>query len=137
MKTKILLAISCLAGLLYACSNTQEEEKKQLNDILAIHDKVMSASEAAMKNRAHLDSLIKKYGTDTSKTKPAVILEKSLDDADEAMENWMHQFNPDYTGKSHEQIMEYLHGQHEQLLKVDSQLNDANNQSAKYLSTVK
>ena len=41
MKTKILLAAFCLSGVLYACSNNQEEEKKQLNEILAVHDKVM------------------------------------------------------------------------------------------------
>lgn len=137
MKTKIVLALCCLTCFIFACSNKQEEEKKQLNDILAVHDKVMSASEITMKNKMQLDSLIKKYGTDTSKNKQVIVLDKKLNDADEAMENWMHQFNPDYTGKSHDQIMEYLRSQHQQLLKVDSQLNDANNQSTTYLSKTK
>lgn len=137
MKTKILLAVLCLTGALYACSNNQDEEKKQLNEILAVHDKVMNESELAVKNKTQLDSLVKKYNPDTAKTNKPAALSKQLDDADNAMENWMHQFNPDYTGKSHTQVMEYLHSQHLHLLQVDSLLNAANSQTASYLSKTK
>lgn len=136
MKTKILLAAFIVTGVLYACSNGQEEEKKQLNEILAVHDKVMGESEQAMKNKMILDSLIRK-SNDTSKTNKAVVLSDQLKTADEAMENWMHKFNPDYTGKSHSEVMEYLHSQHLHLLQVDSMLSAGITQSNNYLSTVK
>lgn len=132
MKTKLLVAL-CLTGLLYACSNNQEEEKKQLNEILTVHDKVMGESEHAMKNKIVLDSLARKYN-DTSKTNKAVALSNQLKQADEVMEDWMHKFNPDYTGKSHNEIMKYLQSQHLHLLHVDSQLTAAINQSGDYIS---
>ena len=136
MKTKVLLAAFCLSGVLYACSNGQEEEKKQLNEILAVHDKVMGESELVMKNKITLDSLVRK-SNDTSKTNKAVVLSNQLKTADEAMEDWMHKFNPDYTGKSHTEVMEYLHSQHLHLLQVDSMLSAGINQSNNYLSTAK
>lgn len=132
MKTKLLLAL-ILTGIFNACTSNKSEEKKQLDELLKVHDEVMGISEKAIKNKSTLDSLIH-YGKDTSE---AVILNKQLTTADEAMENWMHQFNPDYTGKSHTQVMEYLHSQHLQLLHIDSQLNTAIRQSNKYLLKVK
>lgn len=137
MKTKILLAAICLTGVLYACSNGQEEEKKQLNEILTIHDKVMGESEQGMKNKMRLDSLVKKYNGDTSRVNKAAALSKQLELADDAMEDWMHKFNPDYTGKSHGQIMEYLHSQHLHLAQVDSMLTSAIGQSNNYLLNTK
>jgi hypothetical protein len=136
MKTKVLLAAFCLSGVLYACSNNQEEEKKQLDEILTVHDKVMGESEQAMKNKMILDSLVRK-SSDTSKTNKPAALSNQLKKADEAMEDWMHKFNPDYTGKSHDEVMKYLHSQHAQLLQVDSMLTTAINQSNNYLSTAK
>ena len=136
MKTKILLAAFIATGILYACSNSQEEEKKQLDEILVVHDKVMGESEHAMKNKMTLDSLVRK-SSDTSKTNKAAALSNQLKVADDLMEDWMHKFNPDYTGKSHTQVMEYLHSQHLHLLKVDSMLTTAINQSNNYLSTAK
>lgn len=137
MKTKILLAVFCLSSVLYACSNGQEEEKKQLNEILAVHDKVMGESEQGMKNKMVLDSLVKKYTGDTSKANRPALLSKQLAAADSSMEDWMHKFNADYTGKSHEEIMTYLNGQHQQLLQVDSLLSAAIKQSNDYLSDKK
>jgi len=137
MKTKILLAAFCLTGIFYACSNAQEEEKKQLNEILAVHDKVMSESEQAMKNKITLDSLIKKHTGDTSKTNKPIALSKQLAVADSSMEDWMHKFNADYTGKSHDEVMVYLNGQHKQLSQVDTLLTTAINQSNSYLSNTK
>lgn len=136
MKTKILLAAFIVTGILYACSNNQEEEKKQLDEILVVHDKVMGESERAMKNKMTLDSLVRK-SNDTSKTNKPAALSNQLKTADEAMEDWMHKFNPDYTGKSHTEVMEYLHSQHIHLLQVDSMLTAAINQSNNYLSTAK
>jgi hypothetical protein len=134
MKIKILLSVFLFAGIMSACSNKQEEEKNQLNAILKVHDEVMGKSETAMKNKMQLDSLIKKANSN-AKTDSAATLSKQLAVADSAMENWMHQFNPDYSGKSHDEIMTYLQNQRAQLLQVDTLLKAAISQSGAYLKT--
>jgi len=96
----------------------------------------MGTSDMVMKNKSRLDSLAK-FSTDTTKRTEATSLSKELNTADSAMEDWMHKFNPDYTGKSHDQIMEYLQSQQTELLKVDSMISAAVKQSNQYLSTAK
>lgn len=135
---KKILALSFIAVLATtACTNNKDKEKKQLDEILKIHDKVMGESERAIKNKSVLDSLIHTYGNDTSKLNTAAVLNRQLVTADGAMEKWMHEFNPDYTGKSHTEIMEYLHSQHLQLSHIDSLMGKAIRESDAYLLKTK
>lgn len=137
MKTKVFLAILSAGVIFSACKNEKADEQKQQAEILKVHEKAMNDGETAVRNKSKLDSLVKKFGQDTSRISEPKRLSNKLESADEAMENWMHQFNPDYTGKSHTEVMEYLHSQRLQLLKVDSLLTVANAESEKYLLTVK
>lgn len=126
--------------LLGACTGQAEKDKTQeksgLDEILKMHDKVMGESESAMKNKILIDSLLKqKKLPDAQGTATAAA--KELDNADNAMENWMHNFNADYAGKSHEDIVKYLQAQKKQLLSVDSQLNAAIKHSDSYLQAYK
>jgi hypothetical protein len=57
--------------------------------------------------------------------------------AEEAMETWMSNFKPDFTGKSHDDIMKYYRDQKKQITAVDSQMDVAINESNKYLSNKK
>jgi hypothetical protein len=50
------------------------------------------------------------------------------------MENWMHNFEPDVTNKSHDQIIKYFNDQKKGIMSVDSQMNAAITESTKYLS---
>src|SRR5690606_13175854 len=90
------------------------------------HDILMVKMDDIINNKLRLDtlktnlkSILKEYpSTDTIALKSSIdSLKTELTNADEAMMNWMHQFNPDHTGKSHEEIMTYLN---EQKLKIDS-----------------
>ncbi len=49
----------------------------------------------------------------------------------------MNKFSPDFTGKTHEQIMTYLNSQKTQILKLDTQINEAIATSNKYILKVK
>lgn len=133
MKTKILLTALLAISVLSACHDDKADEKQALNEVLKVHDQVMGYSETAVKNKLVLDTLIKKSAADTSVTNKATALTKQLTTADDAMEDWMHKFNPDNTGKSHAEIMEYLHNQRSLLLKVDTLLKSAIDQSNKFL----
>ncbi|QJD97863.1 hypothetical protein HH214_19260 [Mucilaginibacter robiniae] len=137
MKYIKVLTISVLTSLiLISCQDNKKQETDLLDGILKMHDKVMADDEAVMKNKILLDSLLKtKQIPENSATVFQTVQE--LDHANEAMENWMHQFNADYAGKPHDEIMQYLTDQKKKLSAVDMQLDKAVKNSNTYLSTIK
>ncbi|MDB5136431.1 MAG: hypothetical protein JWP37_3034 [Mucilaginibacter sp.] len=132
---KKLLLITTLLGLaLTACTDTKKQEKDLLDDLLKVHDKVMGNDEALMKNKMQLDSLLKLPAKDTAEKVNMKAMDTKLLAAEEAMETWMHKFEPDVTGKSHDDIMKYYDSQKKEIMSVDSQMNVAITESNKYLS---
>lgn len=130
---KILIA--AFIGLtLSACSDTKKQEKDLLNNILKVHDKVMGNDDALMKNKMQLDSLLKLPAKDTAEKANMRALTLKLGAAEEAMETWMHKFEPEVTNKSHDEIMKYYNDQEKGIMSVDSQINVAIAESNKYLS---
>lgn len=120
-----------------SCADNTQEEKNLLNDILKVHDKVMGKDEILMKNQSHLDSLLKSKLKDTAEKVNIKAIDLKLVAAEEAMENWMTKFQPDMTGKSHDEVMKYYSDQKKQVAAVDSQVNVAIKESDKYLSNHK
>ncbi|HTD98038.1 MAG TPA: hypothetical protein VK668_02085 [Mucilaginibacter sp.] len=129
----IILAAAMLAG----CKDNTKQEKDLLNDILKVHDKVMITDEALMKNKMRLDSLLKLPAKDTAEKVNLKAIDIKLIAASEAMETWMNKFQPDMTGKSHDEIMKYYKDQKKEILSVDSQMNVAITESNKYFSNKK
>lgn len=127
MNLKMLTFLTISVILLNACTDTKKQEKDALNEVIKIHDEAMAKDEQAVKNKMLLDSLLKdKIITDTVQGKAAA---NALTEADQGMESWMHQFNADYTGKSHEEIMQYLNNQKKQVNQMNQRLKDAVDQS--------
>jgi formate dehydrogenase maturation protein FdhE len=131
---KRLLIATLAAITLYSCSDNTQEEKNLLNDILKVHDKVMSKDEVLMKNQSQLDNLLKSKLKDTAEKVNIKAIDLKVVAAQEAMENWMTKFQPDMTGKSHDEVMKYYSDQKKQVAVVDSQVNVAIKESDKYLS---
>jgi chromosome condensin MukBEF ATPase and DNA-binding subunit MukB len=50
---------------------------------------------------------------------------KLLDNTNTKMEDWMHKFDAENKGKSHEQIMTYLADQKKQIKDIDKQFDSA------------
>lgn len=132
MKTKILVACLVIAGMFTACSDEKAAEKKQMDAVIAAHDSVMAKSEFVMKYKADLDTLYLKT-TDSVKRKTIAGLRVQLSLGENAMETWMHKFNPDFTGKSHTEITKYLDAQQQQIHRIDSIINNAVSQSKKFV----
>ncbi|MBS1524941.1 MAG: hypothetical protein JST19_04790 [Bacteroidetes bacterium] len=120
--------------ILFSCGDNTKEENALKNDILQIHDKLMACDDALMQSKTKLDSLLKLKTRDSLDLKA---IDKQVSDADEAMETWMHQFQPDQTGKSHDEVMKYYSEQKKQIIAVESQMNAAVASAKKYLSTIK
>lgn len=135
MKRLPLLALTLL--FFYSCTDNTQQEKNLLNDILKVHDKVMNKDEIMMKNKSRLDTLLKLPAKDTSEKTNMKAISLKLVAAEQAMEDWMGKFQPDMTGKSHDEVMKYYTDQKKQVTAVDSQVNVAIKESNQYLSTYK
>lgn len=108
------------------CDNNKEDQKKLQKQVIDKHDVLMARMDLILQNKRKLDSIYLNMNTlksensslDTNKLKQNIDSKKAaLTLADEAMMDWMHNFNPDYTGKSHQQIIDYLKNQE---VKIDS-----------------
>ncbi|MGN6638167.1 MAG: hypothetical protein ACTHJ8_04590 [Mucilaginibacter sp.] len=133
---KFLVAVLAITSFC-SCSDNTKQEKNLLNDILKVHDKVMSKDEVLMKNKSRLDSLLKIKQKDTAESTNIKGIDLKLKAAEEAMENWMMKFQPDVSGKSHDEIMKYFTEQKKQVTAIDSQVNVAIKESKDYLSNHK
>jgi hypothetical protein len=131
MKKILAVALSC--SLLYACSDDTKKENAIKNEVISMHEKLMNNDEVLMKNKMKLDTLLTQK-KDTAAVKP--LIAKAIA-ADDAMEQWMSKFQPDMTGKSHDEVMKYYTDQKKQIVAVDSQINVAIKESGQYLSNHK
>jgi hypothetical protein len=132
MKKIAIIMTFCLG--LFACSDNKKQEKELLDNILKVHDKLMASDEVLMKNKMQIDSLLKLPAKDTTAQADIKAIASKLKTSEEAMENWMHNFEPDMTGKSHDEIMKYYNEQQKGIMAIDSQLNEAVKESTEYLS---
>ncbi|UOE46356.1 hypothetical protein MTO98_18305 [Mucilaginibacter sp. SMC90] len=132
---KKYLFVAAGFALLLGCTDTKKQEKDLLNQVIAIHDKVMANDEQLMKNKMLLDSLIKNNAPNINKDTAQVYL-KQVDDADSAMSDWMHKFDAENKGKSHQQIIDYLEAQKKLISKIDTQINTAVTGSTKYITQI-
>jgi hypothetical protein len=135
MKRSLLLALTLL--FFCSCADNTRQENDLRNDILKVHDKVMDKEEILMKNKSRLDSLLKLPAKDTSEKTNMKAISLKLVAAEQAMEDWMGKFQPDMTGKSHDEVMKYYTDQKKQVTAVDSQVNVVIKESNQYLSTHK
>ena len=133
---KRTISIALIALIFSACADKKAQEKAVLDSVMQIHDKVMGADEQLMKNKMLLDSVGKINLVKEVKDSVFMYLSK-INVTDNAMGDWMHKFDPDHTGKSHEETMTYLQDQKKQIMEIDSQLNSVVKSSGKYLSTIK
>ena len=133
---KNILTAIFIALALFGCTNKKAQEKALLDGVIKVHDKVMGADERLMNNKILLDSMVKYNSTADIKDSVYMYLDH-VNRADSAMATWMHNFDPDHTGKSDDETMAYMSNQKKQIMAIDSQLNKAITISDKYLVKMK
>jgi hypothetical protein len=131
LKKIILIAVTGL--ILVGCSDNKAQEKALLDEVIKVHDKVMVDDGLVMKNKMQLKGIAASNTTPGVKDSVA-LYSKLLDDADDSMMTWMNKFNPDFTGKSHSDVMDYLNKQKAQIGKINSQLDSAIAVSNNYIT---
>ena len=111
-----------LSFVLFSCTDKKKQEKDLFDEVIKVHDRVMGKEDLIMTNKMQLDTLIKENRSPEI-TAVAMQHSKALDSADTNMENWMHNFDAENKGKSHEEIMTYLTGQKKEINAIDSNFN--------------
>lgn len=140
MKYKWIFAALLL--VFAACKDNKKDEKVLESQVMNTHEKIMGNGEIAMQNKMKLDTLLLKKDSikrafpalDTSaENKTMRALSSQILKADDAMSDWMHNYNPDFSGKSHEEIMNYLAQQKKIVGQINNQYNSVIQASNQYL----
>lgn len=112
------------------------------DEVMRFHDEVMKDQGVIVKNQMKLDTLLRdlqnlklKYpNIDT--LQEAIALKSligNLVKADDDMNNWMHQFEPDVTGKSNEDAVVYFQAEKKKIAAIDSVYKQEIKTSGDYL----
>lgn len=129
---KKILAAILLCCIIFSCTDTKKQEKDLFNEVIKVHDEVMSKEQLIMTNKMQLDTLIKD-SVSAEVTAAAKKHTAELDSADARMEDWMHNFDAENKGKSHDEIMAYLTDQKKKIDAIDSSFNVTVAAAAKFI----
>lgn len=123
--------ILILTALLFSCGNSQKNSNEKLekdlyDDVIGIHDEVMPKMSTLLSLEKQLKEKIQKV--DTSETNSAEEIKKLNDQilelqvADEAMMQWMRNFQVDQEGWSHDSVMSYMEQEKKNISLVRNQM---------------
>lgn len=123
---KNILPFLTIIFLISACDNKTTEQQEEVvtdelpeevkiekalyDDVMDVHDEMMPKMEDMMSIKGKLKEKVDLLKEEASQTELIQELEtaiNSLETADEAMMNWMRQFDPDTDSLTHEEIVEY------------------------------
>ncbi len=120
-----MLAIAITAFSCTPASNYKTER----DEVMKFHDTVMEDHGILVGNEMKIDTLLKDLPAlkkkfpqlDTLQEKKLLITTaERLKKAEDLMNNWMHQFEPDITGKSDEEAVTYFKKERVKIAAIDS-----------------
>jgi len=139
---KAILALFALAVIAGSCTPAADY-KSERDEVMKFHDVVMEDHGKLVDNQMKLDTLIKSLSSvktkypaiDTLKEKKAMkdALQR-LNTAEELMNDWMHKFEPDVTGKSDADAVAYFKAERIKIGRIDSIYKAEIRLSGDYLS---
>lgn len=117
-----------ITSAISACKPTVDYKEKR-EEVIKFHDLVMADEGEVVDKQMRLKDMMKDLGglklknpkIDTLVEKDSILaVQARLEAADDAMNNWMHHFEPDITGKSNEAAVQYFEAEKLKIQKVDS-----------------
>lgn len=138
---RILSFIILAAAALTAC-NSGPDYKSVRQEVINIHDTVMNKNATLMQNKMQLNDMLRHLDSvkqinqalDTVAAKQEIgSLITELDSADAKMNNWMHHFEADASGKSNQEATEYFQKELQKVKSIDSVYTSEINKSNQYL----
>ena len=133
MKFAILTATMSLSIVFYSCTQETKVEKMQA-EVMVIHDEVMPEMDNLMKLKNQLKNKIARFDSTGGSTNELNQLVKQLDEADEAMMQWMRNYKDPSPEMNEEQALEYLRAQKESISEVKKQINMSKAEAKEALS---
>ena len=111
-----------LSLVIVACGSAdKEQETKLASEVLAMHDVVMPKMDEIMTAQRDIKAAVEK---DSTLKTTADSLNSQLSAADDAMMDWMQNFNKDYhlEKHSHEEILSYYEAERKKIEEVQKQM---------------
>ena len=137
--------LTVIALALVSCKpQTDYKEKRQ--EVIKVHDVVMADQGKVVDKQMQLENMLKDLPAvmaknptiDSIKEKDSIIIVRDrLLKAEEAMNTWMHEFEPDVTGKSDEAAIAYFEAEKLKIEKVDTLFKQELKNADAYLSKFK
>ncbi|MGN7990573.1 hypothetical protein ACTJKC_24765 [Pedobacter sp. 22226] len=134
----LAIIVSCLW---FSCK--QEQDYKTLrSEVVARHDKVMNDADLANGQKMVLDSIyrsVKSSGNKSDVLVDSVALIEvigGIEKANNQMESWMNHFDPDISGKSEAEAIDYFKVELKKINNLDRQFKAAIVRSDRYLDSL-
>lgn len=143
MRVPYLLFLALLGLALSGCSGEEKKEEELRTEVMLLHDEVMPEMSTIMQlkkrlkqNRLALDSIrIAGSSVIAIPTIDSIFrLEKSLDEADREMMNWMRNYKNDLGDKSHEEKMAYLREEKKKIEFVKKRMQESIDNAKAFLN---
>jgi hypothetical protein len=125
---QLFLPLVIITSTISACKPTVDYKEKR-EEVIKFHDLVMADEGEVVDKQMRLKDMLKDLGglkrknpgIDTLVEKDSILaVQARLEAADNAMNTWMHHFEPDVTGKSNEVAVQYFEAEKLKIQKVDS-----------------
>ncbi|WP_256006112.1 hypothetical protein [Pedobacter deserti] len=139
---KIMTAIVLVAAI-SACGSQEGDYKAERQKVIEYHDIVMADHGKVVGNQRKIQALLNDLKSlkashpmlDTIKEKDSMdLILQHLLDAEESMNDWMHEFQADITGKSNAEAIRYFQAEQRKVAKIDSLFKMHLKNSDAYLS---
>jgi hypothetical protein len=124
MSFKTAIVTLLLFPLIYACKQENNVEKMKA-EVMAIHDEVMPEMDNLMNLQRQLKSEIDRLDSagETEKADKLKLLVQQLQEADEAMMQWMRKYKDPSPDMNEERALEYLQAEKESISNVKKKIN--------------
>jgi hypothetical protein len=135
-----------LASSFTLACNSKTDYKVERDKVIQLHDVVMEDQGKVVDNQMKLDTILKNLKdlklkfplVDTLKEKDSLkAVVAALAHSEDQMNTWMHEFEPDVTGKSNEEAVQYFLREQLKIKKVDSLYKQELKSSNAYLKKFK
>lgn len=139
---KRFIFLFAMASVAMSCTQ-KVDYKTERDEVMKFHDVVMEDHGILVDNQMKLDSMLKNLpalkqkfpAIDTAKEKVVMTIAlESLKSAESLMNDWMHKFEPDITGKSNEEAVTYFKAERQKIARIDSLYKGQIKASNLYLS---
>lgn len=116
-----LFLIICMLG---ACNQEKDKEEAIYNEVIALHDEVMTEMNTTARLKNELKEQLDNPSAGIS-TEEINSLMKALAEANENMMQWMRNFNQDLEGKSHQEKMDFYRQEKAKMQEIKKQFENA------------